>query len=212
MRIHSLTIALLFILLLATAGTAAPAISPMDQVKEGADKLIEQLSDPAMQDEANKEQALQSLRATAEQYVDFRLATMYSIGKPWLKMSKQMQDDLTEAFVNLLQRTYIQRIPAYGGQKVNYVKEIIQGRKAKVFTEIIDKDKTISVEFRLRDNGQQWMIYDVVAEGVSMVSNYRTQFAQVLSDGSPEELLRLIRERITKLDSGDTTETVVAPE
>tara|TARA_Y100001954_G_scaffold211621_1_gene238610 strand:- start:6053 stop:6607 length:555 start_codon:yes stop_codon:yes gene_type:complete len=184
----------------------------MDQVKEGADKLIEKLSDPAMQDDANKEQALESLRATAEQYVDFRLATMYSIGKPWLKMSKQMQDDLTEAFVNLLQRTYLQRIPAYGGQKVNYVKEIIQGRKAKVFTEIIDKDKTISIEFRLRDNGQQWMIYDVVAEGVSMVSNYRTQFAQVLNDGSPEELLRLIRERITKLDSGDTTETVVAPE
>ena len=212
MRLRSLTIALLFILLLATAGTAAPAISPMDQVKEGADKLIEKLSDPAMQDDANKEQALESLRATAEQYVDFRLVTMYSIGKPWLKMSKQMQDDLTEAFVNLLQRTYLQRIPAYGGQKVNYVKEIIQGRKAKVFTEIIDKDKTISIEFRLRDNGQQWMIYDVVAEGVSMVSNYRTQFAQVLNDGSPEELLQLIRERITKLDNGDTTETVVAPE
>lgn len=211
MRIQPLISALFLLLLLATAGTAAD-LSPTEQVKEGADKLIKRLSDPAMQKEENKEQALESLRATAEQYVDFRLATMYSIGKPWLKMSKQMQDDLTEAFINLLQRTYLQRIPVYTGQEVNYTKEIIQGRKAKVFTEIIDNDKKISVEFRLRDNGQQWMIYDVVAEGVSMVSNYRTQFSQILSDGSPEDLLRMIREKITKLDKGETTETLVAPE
>lgn len=126
-------------------------------------------------------------------------------------MSQQMQEDLTEAFLQLLERSYLKRIPAYGGQNVDYKKELVSGKKAKVFTEIIDKDRKIVVEFRLRDTGEQWMVYDVVAEGVSLVSNYRTQFSHILDKGTPEDLLHRIRERITKLDQGTddgTTDTL----
>ncbi|QGY39949.1 ABC transporter substrate-binding protein [Pseudodesulfovibrio cashew] len=189
--------------LLAAATVSAAKQTPMERVKEGADKLIKVLSDPALQDEAKHDEAISTLRKTAEEYIDFRLVTMYSVGKPWLKMSEQMQSDLTEAFVQLLERTYLKRIPAYGGQEVKYDKELVAGKKAKVFTEIIDKDKKIVVEFRLRDTGEQWMIYDVVAEGVSLVANYRSQFSEILDTGSPEDLLNLIRERIQKLDRGE---------
>lgn len=189
---------------------AAPALAgqtPMERVKEGADKLIKILSDPAMTDPAHHDAAIKELRATAEEYIDFRLVTMYSVGRPWLKMSKQMQSDLTEAFIQLLERTYLKRIPAYEGQGVKYLKEDVQGKKAKVFTEIIDKDKKIVVEFRLKIVQDQWMIYDVVGEGVSLVANYRSQFSQVLGDGTAEELLQLIRKRIKKLDEqGDDAE------
>ena len=192
---------------LVCASVAFAGQTPMERVKEGADKLIKILSDPTMTDPADHDQAIKELRATAEQYIDFRLVTMYAVGKPWLKMSEQMQDDLTEAFIQLLERTYLKRIPAYEGQGVKYVKENVQGKRAKVFTEIIDKDKKIVVEFRLRIVQEQWMIYDVVAEGVSLVANYRSQFSQILGDGTPEDLLQLIRERIKKLDEkGDDAE------
>ncbi|QJB55550.1 ABC transporter substrate-binding protein [Pseudodesulfovibrio sp. zrk46] len=193
-----------FVCLFATLSMAGMQ-SPMDRVKEGADKLIKILSDPDMQDPAKHDAAIHRLRVTAEEYIDFRLTTMYAVGKQWLKMSPQMQNDLTEAFIQLLERTYLKRIPAYGGQQVDYKQELVSGKKAKVFTEIIDKDKKISVEFRLRNTGKQWMIYDVVAEGVSLVSNYRTQFAQILGDGTPEDLLKLIQERVEKLDKGEDT-------
>ena len=193
-------------LFMVTASFAMAEETPLNRVKEGTDKLIEILSTPDMQDPAKHDAAITTLRQTAEQYIDFRLVTMYSIGKPWLKMSKQMQDDLTEAFIQLLERSYLQRIPTYGGQKVEYKKEQIEGKKAKVITEIIDKGKKIVVEFRLRNNGEQWMIYDVVAEGVSLVSNYRTQFSEILDNGTPENLLKLIRERIQKLDKGEAGE------
>ena len=199
--------AVLALVCLVCASVAFAGQSPMERVKEGADKLIKILSDPTMTDPADHDQAIKELRATAEQYIDFRLVTMYAVGKPWLKMSEQMQNDLTEAFIQLLERTYLKRIPAYEGQGVKYVKEDVQGKKAKVFTEIIDKDKKIVVEFRLRIVQEQWMIYDVVAEGVSLVANYRSQFSQILGDGTPEELLQLIRERIKKLDEkGDDAE------
>lgn len=182
------------------AGAAVADQGPLDRVKEGADKLIQILSDSELQDPAKHDEAITILRKTAEQYIDFRLVTMYSVGKPWLKMTPKMQNDLTEAFIRLLERTYLKRIPAYEGQKIDYKDEQVSGKKAKVAAEIIDKDKKIVVEFRLKNIDGVWMIYDMVAEGVSLVSNYRSQFSEVLSNGTPEELLNLINERIQKLD------------
>jgi len=195
--------ALFFVCLLSSPAFAGDTETPMSRVKEGADKLIKILSDPDMQNPEKHDAAIRKLRITAEEYIDFRLTTMYAVGKKWLKMTPQTQNHLTEAFVQLLERTYLKRIPAYGGQQVDYKKEMVSGKKAKVVTEIVDKDKKISVEFRLRNTGKHWMIYDVVAEGVSLVSNYRTQFAQILSDGTPEDLIKLIQDRIEKLDKGE---------
>jgi len=181
---------------------AQAAQAPIDRVKEGADQLIKMLSDPAVTDPAKHDAAIQDLRATAEKYIDFRLVTMYAVGKPWLDMSPQLQNDLVEAFIQLLERTYLKQIPAYNGQNVHYQKEQVQGNKARVLTEIDDKDKKIIVEFRLQLIQDTWMIYDVVAEGVSLVANYRSQFSQILADGDGQKLLELIRNRVKQLDEG----------
>lgn len=192
-----------FVLVCACCLGASPAPAgqtPMERVREGADKIIKMLSDPTVADPAGHDAAVQELRTTAEAYIDFRLTTMYAVGKPWLKMSPALQDQITEAFIKLLERTYLKRIPTYGGQAVHYVKEDIEGKKAKVVTEVADKDKKIIVEFRLRLVNETWMIYDVVAEGVSLVANYRSQFSEVLNQGSGKDLLDLINKRIQQLD------------
>jgi phospholipid transport system substrate-binding protein len=195
----------LFLLCL-LAGSASAALAnqpPMERIKAAASELIEILSDPAMQESDKHDATISRLRATAEKYIDFRQVTMLSVGRSWLKMSQQVQSDLTEAFIQLLERTYLRRIPVYEGQGVEYTKQLISGKKAKVFTAIVDKDKKIVVEFRLKIIQEEWMIYDVVAEGVSLVGNYRSQFAQVLNNGSPEELLKMIRERVEGLDKAE---------
>lgn len=207
MTIRKIVCAACMVCLLAGFASAAMAKqTPMERVKEGTDKLIKILSDPDMQTPDKHDDAIAALRKEAEQYIDFRVVTMYAVGRPWKKMTNQMRSDLTEAFIQLLERSYLQKIPAYSGQKVNYKKEQVAGKKAKVVTEIIDKDKKIVVEFRLRDMGDQWMIYDVVAEGVSLVANYRSQFSPILNDGGPEKLLEMIHERIKKLDAGEEPE------
>jgi len=196
----------LICLLVASSSVALADQTPMDRVKEGTEKLISMLSDPDMVDPDKHDEAITRLRKASEEYIDFGLVTKYAVGRPWLKMTPKMRDDLTEAFVQLLERSYLQRIPAYNGEKVDYKKELVSGNKAKVFTEIIDKDKKIVVEFRLKIVHGEWMIYDVVAEGVSLVMNYRSQFSSVLKEGTPEELLKLIHERVEKLDRNDPDE------
>ncbi|NDV19638.1 ABC transporter substrate-binding protein [Pseudodesulfovibrio sp. JC047] len=180
--------------------------TPTDRVKAGVEELIAMLSDPDMLDPDKHDASVTRLRKTAEKYIDFGLVTKYSIGKPWLKMSSALRADMTEAFIQLMERSYLRRIPAYSGEKVQYTKELISGKKAKVLTEIMNKDKKIVVEFRLRIVHGVWMIYDVVAEGVSLVMNYRSQFSAILQKGTPEDLLQLIHERVEKLDRNEPDE------
>jgi len=193
-------------LLLLGAPAAEAAQSPSDRVREGVDQIIRMLSDPAMQDPARHDDAIARLREVAEQYIDFDLVTKYAVGRPWLNMSPDLRAQLREAFVSLLERSYLKRIPAYGGQNVEYKREDIAGNNAKVQTEIIDKDKKIIVEFRLKIVQGTWMIYDVVAEGVSLVMNYRSQFAEVLNKGTGEDLLKTIQDRIEQIDQGKEEE------
>jgi phospholipid transport system substrate-binding protein len=193
-------------LLVGSAWASSTDPSPTDRVRTGVKELIKVLSDPEMQNITDHDAAIARLLKVSEKYIDFREVTKMSIGRPWLKMSPQMQTKLTAAFIQLLERSYLKRIPAYGGQNVIYKNELISGRKAKVLTEIIDKDKKIVVEFRLKFIQGQWMIYDLVAEGVSLVGNYRSQFSQVLHGGTPEDLLQLILERVKKIDEKKLTE------
>lgn len=199
--------AMALICLLAIGASAALAgQTPTERVREGADKLIATLSDPDIQDAAKHDAAIARLRAVAEQYIDFGLVTKYAVGRPWLDMSDDLRARLVEAFISLLQRSYLKQVPTYGGQNVDYKSEVVQGDKAKVVTEIIDNDKKIVVEFRLKIVQEKWMIYDVVAEGVSLVMNYRSQFAEILNQGTGEDLLRAIEDRIRKIDEGQEPE------
>jgi len=200
-------LALALVCLIAFGATVAAAgQSPTERVHEGVDRIIEMLSDPNMQEPAQHDAAISRLRAVAEEYIDFGLVIKYAVGRPWLKMSPDLRSRLQDAFVKLLERTYLKRIPSYGGQNVEYTREDISGKNAKVQTEIIDKDKKIMVEFRLKIVQGQWMIYDVVAEGVSLVMNYRSQFAEVLNKGTGEDLLKTIQDRIEQIDQGQEEE------
>jgi phospholipid transport system substrate-binding protein len=58
--------------------------------------------------------------------------------------------------------------------------------------------KKIPLFYRLTDKSGSWKVYDVVIEGVSMVKNYRTQFREIMSGGSPEKVLEVLRKKVEK--------------
>ena len=85
----------------------------------------------------------------------------------------------------------------YNNEKVTYLKEQIEGNQAFINTQVVMKDKNIPINYVMikRD---QWMVYDVVVEGVSLVKNYRDQFRDILAKDQPEEVLKILRERAAK--------------
>ncbi|WP_054652846.1 MlaC/ttg2D family ABC transporter substrate-binding protein [Salidesulfovibrio brasiliensis] len=99
------------------------------------------------------------------------------------------------------------KLEDYSGQKVTYKKQMVRGDKAMVLTEVVDKDKTFSVNYRLIKIGGQWMVYDIIAEGISLVKNYRSQFAEILHDGNVDTLIAKLNEKAEHLQTAQTTET-----
>ncbi|HSF59492.1 MAG TPA: ABC transporter substrate-binding protein, partial [Candidatus Binatia bacterium] len=99
-------------------------------------------------------------------------------------------------FTALLEKTYADQIDLYDGQQVVYTGESVDGDHAQVDSRIIDKNRqTYSVAYRLHKVGAKWKIYDVVAENISLVNNYRSQFNRVIAKSSFEGLLKMMKEQ-----------------
>jgi phospholipid transport system substrate-binding protein len=92
------------------------------------------------------------------------------------------------------------KIELYGGEKIQYPGERVEGDVATVFTRLITKKGIeVPIDYRMLKRGDRWRVYDVSIEGVSLVANYRTQFNSIIRTSSYDELLRKMRSRVEEI-------------
>ena len=206
-------IALLFGVLALIFGLVSSAFAgeAQDRLKVGIDKVIAVLSDNSLKGAAKKAERQAKLRAVADSFFDWRELSKRTVAESWNKYTPKQQDDFIASFSELLQKTYIRKLEKYNNEKVTYLKEQVEGRQAFINTQVLMKDKTIPINYVMikRDN---WLVYDVVVEGVSLVKNYRSQFHKILTKDSPEVLLQRIKDKIKALDEGKNVDDVVGKE
>jgi phospholipid transport system substrate-binding protein len=103
--------------------------------------------------------------------------------------------EFVELFKSFLSDRYAERIEGYSGQQVVYLSERIEGSYAEVRTELQSDKTTIPLDYRLLLKEGRWHAYDIIADGVSLVKNYRSQFNKIIRDSSYQELVKKLRER-----------------
>lgn len=199
---------LLAVLLLFAFSASALAGEPQDRLKVGIDKVIAILSDASLKGPAKRQERQKRLRTVADGFFDWNELSRRALGENWKKYNTKQQDEFVSCFSELLQKTYILKLEKYNNEKVNYLKEQIEGNQAFISTQVVMKDKNIPINY-IMIKRDKWMVYDVVVEGVSLVKNYRSQFAKVLSKESPEALLQRIKDKIKALDEGKNVDDVV---
>jgi phospholipid transport system substrate-binding protein len=137
------------------------------------------------------------------EYFDFREMAMRSLGPNWRQQAPDKQEEFAQLFEGLIFNTYIDRVDTYtcSNEKVLYDNESQDGDNAVVRTRITGYkgNKDIPIEYRLRLKDNDWKVYDVVIEGVSLVNNYRQQFASILNCEPFEGLLKRMRDKNTEL-------------
>ena len=131
---------------------------------------------------------------------DFREMSKRVLGQQWRKLDAQEQTRFEELFTDLLQYAYVGRIEEYSGQKVEFVQQRIRANRAEVQTLLVDKDKSIPVSYFMLLQGQDWMAYDIVVEGVSLVRNYMEQFSEILRKEGYPGLVKQIEEKIVQFE------------
>jgi phospholipid transport system substrate-binding protein len=180
------------LLLLVT--TEAWAGAPTDQLREYTDKVIKVLDDPALASSDRRAE----VRKVALEAFDSTETAKRVLARHWQARTPAERDEFTQLFAELLERTYITRINEYGGERIKYVGESIDGELASVRARIITKSGTeVPVESRMLRKGDRWLIYDVVIENVSLIANYRSQFDRIVRTSSYEELVRRLKTKNT---------------
>jgi len=126
------------------------------------------------------------------------------MARHWQPLSEAQRTEFVGLFAELLERSYISKIETYGGEKIQYTAERADGDFATVSTRIITKNGTeVPVDYRMIKRADRWLVYDVSIEGVSLVSNYRTQFNKIIQTTSYAELVSKLRNKQDELVAED---------
>jgi phospholipid transport system substrate-binding protein len=174
--------------------TVVPAWAgpPTDQARQYTDQVTKILQDPAMQGMDKRE----AVRKVAVQIFDVTETAKRALGRHWQARSPAEREEFVQLFADLLERAYISKIDLYGGERLRYTSETIDGGFAAVKGRVSTQNGSeIPVEARMLQREGRWLIYDIIIENVSLIGNYRAQFDRIIRTSSFVDLMKRLRTR-----------------
>ena len=186
----NLVLAILLISTTAHAGLAT------DQIKATVDKALVVLRDPKLKPAAKLKERREQLKQILFSRFDFTEMAKRSLGANWRRRTPQEQEEFVRLFTDVLERAYAEIIESYSDEKIVYLNERIDAEYADVNSKIFTgKGQEYTINYKAHLVGNEWKVYDVVAENISLVNNYRSQFTRVITKDSYEELVRRLKDK-----------------
>ncbi len=177
---------------------------PLEQLRQTTDQVLAILSDPTLKSPDKAKERREKILKTVEERFDWEEMARRSLARHWGQRTPEERQEFIQLFKDLLQRVYMDKVEGYSWNKILYEGEQIDGDYAAVRVKIYTaKDQTIQVEYRTRKKGNLWLVYDFLVEGVGVISNYRTQFNEVIVKSSYQELVKRLKTRSTQTVSDE---------
>lgn len=196
-------IAVVFAVLLASPVVAQEA--PDALVKRVTEEVLEIVRKDKDIQNGSTQKAVELVDQKVLPHFDFRHMTALAVGKDWKKASPAQQQQLTAEFKTLLVRTYSNALTSYKNQKIVYKPFRMNAgdSEALVRTEVIQPgSKPVPIDYNLEKADAGWKVFDVVVAGISLVTNYRDQFAQEVRSGGIDGLIAAIAGKNKSLAGG----------
>ena len=176
-------------------GMATPLhASATAHLQQAVQNAIVILNDPALNSPERAVERREKLRQVIYAEFDFKTISQSAVGQPWRKFSEAQKTRFIPLFKRLLENTYIGTIERYKGEDVRFFKEVEQSSTmVRADSVVKSKGTEYKISYLLRQQGAlEWKVVDVIIEGVSVISNYRSQFKRMLRRGTPEEIEGLL--------------------
>ena len=181
---------------LIVGASGAWAGTPTEQVRNVIEKALDILQNPAYKGEERR----QMVKSIVDPYFDYREMAKRSLGPVWGQLNAGQRNEFVRLFAELLEASYSDKIEKYAQNvKIDYTSEILTGDYAEVRTMLTWPNDRIPLNYRLLREDGVWKVYDVVIEGVSLVSNYRSQFRRIIHQSSYAELVRRLQNKVSEL-------------
>lgn len=202
LRIRNRSGAILIALALMQPLRALATPDPMTETRTAINQVVALLKDRSLESSPNTRR--QRLEDAVEAHFDFAMMARAALGVHWNELSEKQRKDFVKLFTHLFQVSYITRVESYFVQPIVFVKESIEGTDyAQVDTNILNPagQEPTSLDYRLTLETGRWLVYDVVVDNISMVTNYRNQFARALDNESIDSLMDHMRSKQKDLDA-----------
>lgn len=192
------------LLSISPAASEPPAESPTAVVRATLTEVFRILEDPKLKGEAQLASRRRRLEEVIFSRFDYAEMSKRTLGGQWAKLTGEQQKEFVELFKSFLSDRYAGRIEGYSGEQVEYLNERLQGQYAEVRTKLVSSKTEIPMDYRLINKAGKWYAYDIIADGVSLVKNYRSQFEKIIRSDSYEELVKRLRNRTVPEEKKDT--------
>lgn len=178
--------------------TTVAFAAPTDDVKKTVDEVVSIVANKDMK--KNEQKRRLALKKTISLVFDYSEMAKRSLGKHWNQRTPAEKKQFVDLFAALLENSYASKIESYNNEKIIYLKEVVDGDHAEVKSKVVTaKRDEFTLDYRMINQHGKWMAYDVVIEGISLVSNYRTQFNKIISSNGFPELIKKLQTKNEEL-------------
>jgi len=130
---------------------------------------------------------------------DFELMAKLTLGKKnWPNLSQEKKEKFTQLYINLLRTSYLDKLALYTDEKVIFEPPAQVKNKVHIPTQLISKDRKTSILYKLYKLSDDWKVYDLEIQGVSIIRSYKSQFDEILQNGTIDDLLLKMEKRDDK--------------
>lgn len=183
-------------LILAALAIATPghAAGPLQQLQQYTDRVVAILEDPRLTGPDQRLARRAAVRSAAEEMFDAVEASRRALGIHWARLSAEEQQRFVRLFLALLERAYVTKVDLYGGQRVKYLGESVDGDHAVVRAKVLTKKgREVPADTKMVRRAERWLVYDVLVENIGLIANYRAQFDHIIRTSSYQELVRRLQ-------------------
>ena len=184
------------VLLATWTAASVTAGVPTEQIRSTVDRAILVLKDPRLKPAAKTKERRDQLKQILFARFDFTEMAKRALGANWRSRTPKEQAEFVQLFTELLEHAYADIIESYSEDKIVYVGERLDGSYADVASKVLASNGAeYSLNYKAHLVNSEWRVYDVIAENISVVNNFRSQFNRVITKSSYEELVRRLREK-----------------
>ncbi len=192
------SICIAIVVLLAPALSRAADLGPDEIVRQVTADVLESVQKDKQLQSGDRRRALALAEEKILPLIDFEQATQLAVGRAWRQATPEQRARLVMEFRSMLVRIYSNALGVYRGQTMR----VQPVRMAKDATDVTVRNQYLSpgkpplaVDYSMRKVDGTWKIYDIVAEGISLVLTYRGEFEQVVQQGGIDGLIKQLAEK-----------------
>ncbi|MBI9089185.1 MAG: ABC transporter substrate-binding protein [Desulfobacterium sp.] len=186
---------ILLILLSFSWPGSAGTPDPINQVRDSVNQVLNLLNDPELAPDEKRGKRRQMIMDIVDNRFDFQEMSRLTLARHWEEIGSGEKEQFVEKYSTLIKNTYVGKLDSYSGEPVVFEKQIIKDPRSAVFTHFVRRGQKNVIIYKLIKRETNWLAYDMVIEGVSVVKNYRSQFDSVIKNEKFSGLLKRLDER-----------------